>query len=443
MIGLMTRFAFLMSILFFCAYSQAETTYIQVGKAKTRKTIVALPQIEITSAVKDSSGASQTILKTIKKDLLFMGQYYFVKDSLLPSSSVFIEGQPHSQSLYAPWDKLQTDILVQSKIHFESNRFEVYATIHDIVQKKVILRKKYTALNSQAETTGHQIANDIVHSLTGLPGIFLSKIVTACENKKRKEIYVMDFDGSNVKQVTHHRSIAFAPTFSPDGDKIAYSLYTWHQNKGKRIQNIDLFELTLSSKKIRLLSNRRGINSGAAYSPDGKTLALTMSFLGNPELFSMNLDNRTVKRLTSASGFDVDPNWSTDAKELAFVSSRSGKPMIFKLDLATQKTQRLTYAGHYNATPSWSPQNNKITFAGWLSGRFDIFTMNTDGTKIERLTQSQGNNEDPSFSPDGNFITFSSNRSGGKNLYVMNLDGTSVRRLTYGLGQCVAPKWSN
>jgi TolB protein len=280
----------------------------------------------------------------------------------------------------------------------------------------------------------------VVEALTQQPGIFLTKIAMSCERNHRKEIYMMNFDGTDVKQVTQHHSIAFSPAWSPDGTKLAYSVYTKHRGN---IKNIDLYEFNFATSSYRPLSNRKGINSGAAYMPDGSgRIALTMSFLGNPEIFLFNPANETVTRLTKSFGFDVDPIFSPDGKTIAFASSRSGQPMIYRMDADGSNVKRLTYAGHYNATPTWSPINNKIGFAGDIDGHFDIFIMNPDGTNIERLTKNQGNNEDPFFSPDGNFLVFSSNRTGQSNIYVMNVDGTFVKRLTYGLGNCAAPKWS-
>src|SRR6185312_7958165 len=108
--------------------------------------------------------------------------------------------------------------------------------------------------------------------------------------------------------------------------RIAYSLFTRHTDN---IKNIDLYEFNFTTNTVRLLSGRQGINSGAAYSPDEKKIAMTLSYQGNPEVFSLDLATRVVTRLTKSFGFDVDPAWSPDGKKLAFVSSRTGMPMVF------------------------------------------------------------------------------------------------------------------
>jgi TolB protein len=410
--------------------------YISVGTAKTKKSVVAFAPILARS--QDAASLARSLNETVTNDLTFMDLFRFLPNSAFvePAGSAIA---PNAFKM-SDWTSIGAEFLIKSAVSVQGDDMIVEAYLYDTFGNKEILAKRYVGVSSDPKTIGHTFANNIVEALTGLRGIFLTKIAMSCDRTGKKEIYAMDFDGTQVKQVTRHRSIAFAPAWSPDGTKIAYSLFTRHHNN---VKNIDLYEFDFTTATIRLLSNRRGINSGAAYSPDGKKIALTMSFRGNPEIFTLNPTDNTVTRVTSSFGFDVDPSWGPDGSKMAFVSSRTGSSMVFSMNADGSHVQRLTYAGVYNATPSWSPRDNKIVFAGMVDHKFDIFTMNPDGTNIERLTKNQGDNEDPYFSPDGNFIVFSSDRAGQKSIYVMNTDGTFVRRLTYGLGNCVAPKWSN
>ncbi len=418
-----------------------ETPYIQVGTARTKKTTLAFPSIR--SSNKIAENLAKTLSETVIADLNYMDMFNFIGTSTFTEDPTKAGIAPDTFK-WTDWTQLKAEFLIKSSISVtstsESQNVTLEVHLYDIIESKQVLAKRYIAPKKELKTIAHTFANDLVQFLTGLPGIFHTKIAMCCDLTGKKEIYVMDFDGSEAKQVTHHHSLAFAPAWSPDGTRIAYSLITRHSNN---IKNIDLYEFNFTSNTVRMLSSRKGINSGAAYSPDGKKIAVTMSYLGNPEIFLLDLATQAVAKITHSFGFDVDPTWSPDGKRLAFVSSRTGVPMVFTTKSDGSGVQRLTFAGRYNATPTWSPKGNKIGFAGWIQKNFDIFIMNPDGTTIERLTKDQGNNEDPYFSPDGNFVTFSSNRTGQKNIYVMNIDGTFVKRLTYGLGNCVTPKWSS
>lgn len=416
----------------------AQSSDISVGQAKTRKSVIAITDTRASDRVASSAGS--TAIETVRNDLAFMDAFR-VLDSKAYIENTSSSGITLGSFKMSDWTSIGSDYLVKTGVSLAGNAMTLEAHLYEVFSGRELLNKKYVGTPTDAKIVGHHLANDIVRELTGLTGIFLSKLVMVCDRTGKKEVYMMDFDGTNVKQLTRARSTALTPSFSPDSQKVVFSIISKDRSN---VKNWNLYEFNLQNQSLKLLSNRRGMNSGASYSPNGKQIALTMSFLGNPEIFIFEPHSSNVTRVTKSVGVDVDPVWSPDGRQLAFVSSRTGASMVYKMNADGSNVQRLTYAGSYNATPSWSPRGDKIAFASWSEKHFDIFIMNPDGTKIERLTQSQGNNEDPSFSPDGNLIAFSSNRGGNqKNIYVMSTDGNSSKRLTYGLGNCTSPKWSN
>ncbi len=411
----------------------AQSTYLSVGNAKTKKPVIALIE---TNAASNALALSAQIQKTIDNDLNFIELF-----KMLPSAG-FAQTKINAAAdvKYPEWIKSGADFVVYSSTKLEKSGLIFELHVAGMGKNQEVLAKRYTAETSDAKTLAHSAANDIVQLITGKKGIFLTKILFACDKTGKKEIYTMNFDGSDIRQITKIKSITMAPAWNSNGTKIAFSVFNKHSDNNK---NLDLFQYDFASGKLELLSNKKGINSGAAYHPDGKRLALTLSFNGNPDIYFLDIASRVATPFTKSIGFDVDPAFSPDGSKIAFVSSRAGKPMVYVAPvLNAADAKRLTYAGSYNATPSWSPDAKKLVFAGWIDGRFDLFTINVDSMQIDRLTKNEGNNEDPSYSPDGNFITFSSNRSNGKNIWVMSADGNSAKRLTFGMGSCVSPKWS-
>ncbi len=415
----------------------ADRIYISVGQARIKKSVVAFPDTKIQDNQEKLVSFVRALKDTITNDLQYTNLFTF------QSPAAFIEKPDAGLTLdlfrMTDWTTIGTEFLIKTGVSVSGDNVAYEMRLFDVLGTKQILGKRYIAKLNEPHVLAHTVANEIVVALTGKPSVFFTKITMVCDKTSFKEIWLMDFDGANPKQLTHHRTLAFAPAWKPDNKKLLFSLYT---KNSKNIKNIDLYEYEFSSQRSKLLSNRKGINSGASYSPDGNRITLTMSFLGNPEIFLLNPNNLEVTRLTKTLGFDVDPAWAPDAKKLAFVSTRSNQPMVYTMDADGSNVTRITFAGHYNATPSFSPDGKKIVFASDAGSRFDLFLINTDGTGLERLTKYEGSNEDPHFSPDGNFIVFSSNRTGQKNIYIISVDGTYTRRMTYGLGNCVAPKWS-
>jgi len=412
------------------------TDYIAVGTAKAKKPLVALQSDLVEENMR---AVAKEVTTTVDRNLKYLSAFELLAE---PAFSDLAKNSTPGSFSFEGWKTLKTDFLFKYKVKKEPDGFSVSGTLFSVSNEKAILAKIWSAKIADAKKLAHTVSDDLVYAITGDKGIFRSKIVAVCDRTAKKELYLMDFDGSNLLQLTKHHSLTLSPAFSPKGDRIAYSLIAKNR---KNIKNTNLYELDLKTKSVKLLSDRIGINSGANYHPDGSRIALTMSFLGNPEIFVFDPRDRSVSRLTKNGAIDVDPNFSPTGKELSFVSNRDGKSMIYKMNADGKNVERLTFAGEYNATPAWSPTGKKIVFAGWVDKKFDLFLMNSDGTQLERLTKNQGNNEDPSFSPDGNFIVFSSTRSDGKtkNLYTMAIDGTQEKRLTYGAGSCVSPRWTN
>jgi TolB protein len=411
----------------------AQSTYLKVGEAKVKKAVIALTVPTVDAA---HMANAKLITKTIQDDFEFADQFRILPASAFPQSKI---ASP-ADIKYDDWLKAGADYMAYGNFTSDGSRVTLEFHLISTGGNQEVFAKRYSAESNELKILAHTIANDIVFNVTGKRGIFLTKIAFQCDKTGKKEIYTANFDGSDARQVTRLHSLAMAPAWSPDGTKLAFSVYNRHSNN---VKNIDLFELNFKTGALKLLSNRKGINSGANYSPNGELLAYTMSYTGNPEIHILDLSTRETTQLTRSIGFDVDPAFSPDGRQIAFVSSRPGKPMVYLMDVKNPgEVKRLTYAGAFNATPSWNPDGKKIAFAGWLDKHFDIFTITADGGKIDRLSKDEGNNEDPSYSPDGNFIVFTSNRSQGKNIFLMNSDGGDVKRLTFGLGNCVAPKWS-
>ena len=282
--------------------------------------------------------------------------------------------------------------------------------------------------------------------------MFLSQVVVSSDRggRKWKEIYIMDWDGHNVQKVTHHRSISISPAWSPDGKAITYSTYTLHRGRRGQFTNLDLLFLDIASKRKRLISGRKGINSGSTFHPNGRSVYLTLTQGGSSDIFRVDITNRrNLKRITKGPyrAMNVEPSISPDRKKIAFSSDRSGRPMIYIMDISGSNVKRLTFAGRYNSSPVWSPDGQWLAFAGSDRGYYDIFLIKPDGSQLQRLTTAmkkngkRASNEEPTFSPDSRHVMFTSDRTGKKQLYMIGIDGTNEKRMTFDNYNYYKPKW--
>lgn len=328
------------------------------------------------------------------------------------------------------WINVGAQAVVKARIVRLGRDMQVEWLLYEPASKgnNAVLHKSYKGRSIRR--LAHQFAGDIVYYYTKKRPPFLTRIAFASGNPKRRrsQIYVMDFDGHGIAKISKTGALNVLPAMA--GGKIAWTSFLW--------RNPDLY-VRSGGKRPRRISKRQGLNTGAAFSPSGNQIALTLSQDGNAELYVIDLKGNIKRRLTNNAGIDTSPTWSPSGGQIAFVSNRGGSPQIYVMSSSGGGARRLTYKGSYNQEPDWcpNPQTPLVAFTARDDrGAYDIFTINVKTNEVKRLTQGQGDNKSPSFSPDGRLIVFSSSRGG---LWVMNTDGLNQRRLTK-FGE--TPAWS-
>lgn len=406
-------------------FSQTEI-YIGIEKKSTdRPRLVFMNFTSVSTDTTTNEILIQNIRQIIRSDLMFSDYLNIVEiEEKIQDENSFIKNYNNTYPFFL-------SVTVEKKEEIINIKADIYNTI-----KKTKTTKNYTFTEKQLRRACHLISDDIIENTVEKKGIASSRIVFSNNSTGYKEIYMIDYDGENLTQLTDHKSISIVPKWSNDGNKIYYTTYKYG--------NPDIAVIDLENMTTRIFSRFQGLNISGGFSPDGTQFAVILSRGKDPSVYILNLVTREVKNILDNFGVCASPTFSPDGKEIAFVSDKPGNPQLYIYNIETKKTRKITNF-YWVDSPSWSPDGKWIVFSGreTRKEKLNIFLTDPTTSVIERITKNEGDNEDPTFSPDSRYIAFISTRNGPRQLFIMDADGSRPHLLTSKLkGNCSTPNWS-
>ncbi|MGC2658037.1 MAG: hypothetical protein WA324_08660 [Bryobacteraceae bacterium] len=291
-----------------------------------------------------------------------------------------------------------------------------------------------------AADAGHRYAADIL-ALFGGKSLVGTKIVFVSDRSGAKEIWVMNYDGTQQRQLTHYNSITTYPSAAPNGRLVAFTSWVGGYPA------IFMYSLD-SGRQMAFYNQRASMNAFVTFTPDSKRVVFSSTAGGGAaQLYTANVDGSGLRRLTDTGAIEVEPKINPKTgNDLVDVSGRGGPlPQIYHMNMEGADASRLS-AGTGEATnPSWNPDGDKIAFAwtkGFEPGNYNIFIMDVASQQAVQLTSNEGRNENPGWAPDGAHIVYASQRGRRSQIWVMNADGTDKHALT-STGSNEKPVWVN
>ncbi len=265
-----------------------------------------------------------------------------------------------------------------------------------------------------------------------LPAIaYMSK-----KGREKWQVWVMGADGSLPTPLTAGEGVGenTSPVWSPEGKRLAFV--------SDRDGNKEIYLMNIDGSDLRNLTNHEADDWTPAWSPDGTEIAFSSMRDGNWEIYIMWSDGSYPVRLTNDPEADIAPAWSPDGKWIAFASRRDGDWDIYVMDRSGGNLKQLTNARGSDLSPAWSPDGRYIAFESNRDGNAEIYLMQANGEQQQNLTRApHANDHWPAWSPDGTRIAFCSNRDGEWGIYIMRIDGGDVVRISPADVNSQAPAW--
>jgi len=392
---------------------------------------VAIPQM-----CDQTSGTdlASKIPETISKDLQISGLFKVLN----PASFIETPGKCTDAGgfSYTDWTVVGAEGLVKGKVTRSGDRVTAELYLYDVLQQKPVIARRYSGSESEYAMMAHRFANEILLYFTGERGVFGTRIAYVGTVGRFKELFVMDLDGSNQKQLTNDRGLVYSPSWSQKGDKLVYTSYA------ARVPDLYISDSEGKGRATRI-TKRSGLEVGAKFISSGSGLISSASFDGVSKIVLFDLRGTLLKKITGGSSIDVSPSYSPDGSQIAFCSNRAGGPQVYTMGADGSNVQRISFLdSRYCTSPAWSPKGDKIAFV-CAKGGFQLFMSDPQGGNAIQLTFS-GDNEDPHWSPDGRFLVFSSTNLGSrsKQIGILSLLGGRPTRVTDTSGDSNQPSWS-
>lgn len=395
--------------------------------------------------------ANSGVLKMVAKSMYPLTVPQRPQDFQPPTVSAPLRrGQPPQTVKNGPWltdwsgPPVSANYLAFGYTAVQDGRLALYGWLFnvgqpDVTSAQVIGKVYFGSLDTMgARQVARDFAADILQQF-GAKSLAGTKIYYVSDRTGFKEIWSMDYDGTNQKQITQYRSTSNMPAVSPDGSLVAFTTYAGG-NPQIRIHSV------ITGRRVPFYNPVSSVVETPEFSPDGKQLLFATAIDGWVQICIANIDGSGFRRISHVRAIEVSPRVNPKTgTDMLFISGRGGRQQMWRSTLEGTDLQQLTSGEGDVANPSWNPNGKTIAFAwtrGYEPGNFNIFLMDVASQKPVQLTSGVGRNENPWWAPDGVHLVFTSKRGRSTQVYTMLADGSHVQQLTT-QGNNIQPVWAN
>ncbi len=266
------------------------------------------------------------------------------------------------------------------------------------------------------------------------------QLAFASDRSGKMQVWVMDVDGSNARQVTQMQDGACQPDWSADGLRLVF--VSPCKAKQDQYQGSSLFIINADGSSLVSLATTPGGDFDPAWSPDGTSIAFTSLRDGRPHIFLYSFSDDKFQRLSPAPVYDRHPAWSPDGTQIAFTTSRQGQLQVWTMNADGSNAQEFSLLDRGLASmPAWLRDGQVIVFS--QGSPQPLLIAKRIGDRMNEFPVGEGVRPvfDAKVSSDGQWLVFEGKADGKRGIFRMTPNGTNFARITDGVAADIQPVW--
>ncbi len=251
------------------------------------------------------------------------------------------------------------------------------------------------------------------------------------------EVYVMDADGKNAKNITNSKSVDWV--YDSFREKIYFL-----SDRGECFRCLYLYEMDADGNNVRKITDFKLADSWLSSRSNGTQFIVKPSEAKDATFYIINLDGEILEKITVDLAYANDPTFSPNGNRIVFRGSDKSSPRelgftdaLYVLELKSKEVAKITshpdegagkqWTGYLAAAPRWRT-DGRISFASKRDNNYDIYLINPDGTEMESVTPLENNQVYHHWNEKGELVFEASmNNHSGYELYKRTADGNVIQ----------------
>jgi len=256
-------------------------------------------------------------------------------------------------------------------------------------------------------------------------------IISACNLKASSKkttgsISKSDTLVDKAKKVLEKENIEYAyPHWSKDGKKILF--------QSNETGHWQIYSMNEDGSNIRQITTDSSNNNFIDWSPDNSKICFVSDRTGNEEIFVMDSNGENQKQLTFNDARDIHPYWSPDGNRIFFSSTRAGfgNFEIYEMDSQGKNIKRITYTSDNETCARLSPKSNDLIYLrNNDKGLDEIFLKNLTNSNEKQITHTESHDGWACWFPDGKRFVFSTRENGIYKLFIFDLIKNTMKKIS-------------